>query len=150
MALRAECSDSCLGAEGVGAEPAGPALALSHLRPGESKGHSGPAGVRPNIKCQAALPSRIQPHLPCGCSHDTPRTYADTAPGTALPLCNGHHLARCAHFQGQTFSVLWQVQRLAFHSPVAGTPPAPPFSPSRHHRQSPICPYAAPPVFQSS
>ena len=37
------------------AEPEGPVLALSHLRPGESKGHSGPAGVRPNIKCQAAL-----------------------------------------------------------------------------------------------
>ena len=36
MALRAECSDSCLGAEGVGAEPAGPALALSHLRPGDT------------------------------------------------------------------------------------------------------------------
>lgn len=35
-----------------------------------------------------------------------PRTYADTAPGTALALCNGHHLAGYARLQGQTFSVL--------------------------------------------
>ena len=73
-----------------------------------------------------------------------PRTYADTAPGTALALCNGHHLAGYARLQGQTFSVLWQIQRLAFHSPVARTPRAPPLSPSHHHRQSPICPCAAP------
>ena len=94
--------------------------------------------------------SRIRPRLLCGCSHDTPRTYADTAPVTAHTLCNGHHLARCAHLQGQTFSAIWQVQRLAFYSPVAGTPPAPLLSPSRHHRQSPIYPCAAPPVAQSS
>lgn len=94
--------------------------------------------------------SRSRPHLPCGCSCDAPRTCADIAPGTAPSLSNEHHLARCGQLQGQSFSGLWQIERLTPHSPVACTPPVPPFLPSHHHRQSPIRPCAAPPVSQSS
>lgn len=72
-------------------------------------------------------------------------------PGTALALCNGHHLARCAHLQGQTFSTcfgrykdwLSTAQLLAHHLLLLHPPTC------LSQTRSPI-PCAAPPVAQSS
>lgn len=101
-----------------------------------------------NSICRAYL-NRSQPHPPCGCSRDAPRTCVGTALGTSPSPSTEHHPARCGQPHGQT-SGFWQMGRGTPHSPAACTPSGPLLLPSRHHRQSPIRPCAAPLVAQSN